>query len=280
MIEFCLQSVQCDPDVEIKSSEGSETPDDNASTSNKTKETSIFFLLRTVPFADHSMAHPLEIFLTKSANLNALHHQTQRTPLLHAIHLKEVKAAQMLLRQSLCDINLSTSNQNDERQQTPLILACRLQLISIVKDLLKDSRCDILTVDYLHNQAIHYFTSIPTRSSEYVETLKIFIEKLKSKQNLNSPGKSGRTPLHLAVYHNRGTIDSTTDVEQILIDHGADVLIKDQTGNLPLHTLFLTPTVGQDPVELCFLMLKAMKSKSLDTENNDGYTPLHLAVVS
>ena len=82
------------------------------------------------------------------------------------------------------------------------------------------------------------------------------------------------------MHHNRGTIESTNDVEQILIDHGGDVLIKDHADNLPFHTLFLTPTIGQDPVELYFLMLKAMKSKLLDTENNDGNTPLHLAVVS
>ena len=301
MIEFCLQSVQCDPDAEMKStssraSENNNEDDEDESNdeessskepdlsideenSSKTKETSIFSLLRTVPFADHSMAHPLEVFLSKSPNLNVRHHQTERTPLLQAIHLKESKTARLLVRESSCDINLSSSNQVKERQQTPLILACKLKLLPIVRDLLNDPRCDILQADYQHNQAIHYYSSITNRTNEYVEILKIFVDKLKSKQNLNSPGKSGWTPLHLAVYNNPSAIDSTTDLEQILIDHGSDLMLKDQAGNLPIHTLFLSSIVSQDPVELCILLLKAMKSR-IDTENNDGNTPLHLAVVS
>lgn len=295
MIEFCLRSVQCDPDAEIKStnetkstSQTNETDDEDESNdedlsieenSSKTKETIIFSLLRTVPFADHSMQHPLEVFLSKSPNLNVHHHQTQRTPLLQAIHLKESKTAHLLIHESSLDINLSSSNQPKERLQTPLILACKLQLLPIIKDLLNDPRCDILQVDYRHNQAIHYYSSITNRTNEYIEILKIFVDKLKSKSNINSPGKSGWTPLHLAVYNNQGTIDSTTDLEQILIEQGSDLMIKDQAGNLPLHTLFLSPIVSQDPVELCLVLLKAMKSK-IDTENNDGNTPLHLAVVS
>ncbi|CAF4441233.1 unnamed protein product, partial [Rotaria magnacalcarata] len=70
------------------------------------------------------------------------------------------------------------------------------------------------------------------------------------------------------------------DVEQILLDNGCDLFIKDKSGNIPLHNVFVDKNVGDDPVELCVLISKAMKYKSLDTENNEGNTPLHLAVVS
>jgi len=297
MIEYCLQSVQCDPDAEIRSIEELKTPeinqtsDDESGSSDeesdqpmdvviqddenvsKPKETSIFSLLRTVSFADNSLKHPLEIFLTKSKNLNVLHHETHRTPLLQAIHLQEYKTAHMLINQSTCDINLS-----NECQQTPLILACKLQILAIIKDLLNHKQCDILAHDYKNNQAIHYYLSTSIRSTQYLEILNLFIEKIKSISHLNLPGKSERTPLHLAVYHNLGTVDSTTDVEQTLIDHGSDLFIKDKLGNLPLHNLFISKNVSDDPVELCVLIIKAMKFKSLDTENNDGNTPLHLAV--
>jgi len=315
MIEYCLESVRCDPDAEIKlnnelktsqveqiieygNNESEEDDSDEEAgsqsdknvqpmdvtldeeTTTKLKETSIFSLLRTVSFADSSIKHPLEIFLKKTKNVNVLHHQTQRTPLLQAIYLKEYKTSHILINESSCDINLSTSILSNERQQTPLILACKLQTLSIIRDLLNHKKCHILEHDYQHNQAIHYYLSTSNRSNQYLDILNLFIEKIKLINNLNIQGKFGRTPLHIAVYHNTGTIDSTTDVEQTLIDNGSDLFLKDQLGNIPLHNVFLNKKIGDDPVELCVLIIKAMKSKSIDTENNEGNTPLHLAVVS
>jgi ankyrin repeat protein len=209
-----------------------------------------------------------------------LHHENHRTPLLQAIFLQEYKTTHMLITESSCDINLSTSILPNERQQTPLILACKLQLLLVIKDLLNHKKCHILTHDYQHNQAIHYYLSTSNRSTQYLDILNLFIEKIKLIKNLNIQGKFERTPLHVAVYHNPGNIDSTTDVEQILIDNGSDLLMKDKLGNIPLHNVFVNKKVGDDPVELCVLIIKAMKYKALDTENNDGNTPLHLAVVS
>ncbi|CAF4366059.1 unnamed protein product, partial [Adineta steineri] len=65
----------------------------------------------------------------------------------------------------------------------------------------------------------------------------------------------------------------------ILIDNKCDLLIRDKLGNIPLHNIFLNKNIGDDPVELCVLILKAMKYESLDTKNNEGNTPLHLAVL-
>ncbi|CAF1343422.1 unnamed protein product [Rotaria magnacalcarata] len=306
MIEYCLESVQCDADAEVKEinelnkadeiEQNLEDENDNDDQSNKNmqpidntykeetiskpKETSIFSLLRSVPFADSNMKHPLEIFLKKTKNVNVLHHETQRTPLLEAIFLKEYQTVKMLLNETSCDINLATSVVEEERQQTPLILSCRLQLLTIIRELLNHRQCDLLTRDYRHNQAIHHYLSTSNRSSQYLDLLNLLIEKHKlTNTNLNSQGASDCTPLHLAVYHNSGAIDSTIDVEQILLDNGCDLFIKDKSGNIPLHNVFVDKNVGDDPVELCVLISKAMKYKSLDTENNEGNTPLHLAVI-
>ncbi|CAF0916058.1 unnamed protein product [Rotaria sp. Silwood1] len=332
MIEYCLESAECNPDIEIKTiddlkksnkddddndeyesldgeDQEEETSDDNdeedddegedKQTSNensqnlddmfaignkesdlKPKETSVFFLLRTVSFADDTMKHPLEVFLKKTTNLNVLHHKTHRTPLLEAIYLEQFKTAEMLIHNSLCDINLSTSNRSDERQNTPLILACKLQLLSVVRNLLEHKQCNITLYDYENNQAIHYYLQTSNRSCEYLDILNIFIKKLKltTINALNILGKHQRTPLHIAVYHNLGTIDAITDVEKILIDNGSDLMIQDDLGNIPLHNVFLNKKVGDDPVELCVLLMKTMKYKLIDTINNDGNTPLHLAV--
>ena len=306
MIEYCLETIQCDPDVEIKSNnetkksvfqqmtdneyaieqqlnENVETVDDDDNEKElrfKPKETSIFSLLRTVQFIDRRLLHPLEIFLKRTKNLNVLHHVTQRTPLLEAIHLQEYEIVRMLMNESSCDINLATSIQPNECQQTPLIVACKLQSLSIIKDLLNHKQCNLLAHDYQHNQAIHYYLSTSNRSNQYLDILKMFIDKLKLTNSLNIQGKSERTPLHIAVYHNSGTIDSTTDVEQILIDNGSDLFSKDQLGNIPLHNVFINKNIGDDPVELCVLITQSMKYELLDTENDEGDTPLHLAVVS
>ena len=322
MIEYCLESVKCDPDAEIQSIEelkvsneeeeeeeeeevdpndGEEEevePDDEeeedfepmdqtpaVSTEKpdlKLKETSIFSLLSTVSFIDPSEKHPLEIFLKKSKKLNVLHYKTERTPLLEAIHLQQTQTGQMLIQNPLCDINLSTSNLPNEKEQTPLIAACKLQLLPIIRSLLEHKQCHISSIDYQNNQAIHYYLQTSNRSEEYLDILKLFIEKLKliTDNALNIPGKSERTPLHIAIYYNLGTIDAITDVEKVLIDNGSDLFLKDNLGNLPLHNVFYNKKTGDDPVELCVLILEAMKYKSLDTKNNQGDTSLHLAVVS
>lgn len=304
MIKYCLEDVQCDPDVEVKDinlsnkadieqyieDNNDEQIDENIQpkfdishekTHSKPKETSIFSLLRTVPFADNTIKHPMEIFLNKTKNLNVLHHETRRTPLLEAINFQEYDIVKMLLNESSCDVNLSTSVIQTERQQTPLILACKLQSLPIVKELLNRKQCDLLRRDYQHNKAIHYFLSTPNRPSSYLDVLNLFVEKLKLTPNsLNSQGLWDRTPLHMAVLHNAGAIDSTTDVEELLIENGSDLLSKDKFGNIPLHCVFINKNIGDDPLELCLLVMKAMKYKSLDTENNEGNTALHLAVVS
>jgi hypothetical protein len=153
MIEYCLELVQCDPDVEIKSTnqlmntEIEQVEDDDDDNNNneheieeneenlqiiddtfdknsisKPKETSIFSLLRTVSFIDNTIKHPLKIFLKKTKNINVHHHETHRTPSIEAIYLQEYKTTHMLINESSCDINLSTSIVLNERQQTPLKL--------------------------------------------------------------------------------------------------------------------------------------------------------------
>lgn len=278
MIRYCLETIECDPDLEINPIE--EKSIDNESDKN-IKETSIFYLLRTVSFDNQTVEHPLELFLKKTKNINVLHHHTRRTPLLEAIHLNQYEIVNILMRQSSCDINLATSICPNERQQTPLILACKLQYFLIIRDLLNNSQCNLLAYDDQDNQALHYYLANSKRSDEYLEIFYLFIEKLKliGKDTLNNQGKSDCTPLHIAVYHNLGTVDSINDVERTLIDNDCNLFIKDDLGNLPLHNVFLPNKNVDDPVELCVLIIQAMKYKSLDTKNNQGNTPLHLAVI-
>ena len=49
----------------------------------------------------------------------------------------------------------------------------------------------------------------------------------------------GRTALHLAVNASVGDADASSDMEEWLIEQGADVLAKDARGRLPLHYVFV-----------------------------------------
>jgi hypothetical protein len=308
MIEYCLESIECDPDAKIKCTEKGEQgverkvdedeeeeeedDDDDlmcdtpARTTNKsslvTGQASIFFLLRAVSLPDSTMTHPLECLLRKTKNINVLHGTTQRTPLLEAIHLQQSYTAQLLIREPLCDLNSASSTVVNDHQQTPLMLACRTQLLHVVRCLPDQKRCDLFAFDDRHNQALHYYLRESTRTKEYLTILDQFLQRVETtnKTAFGEKGDHQRTPLHIAVYHNSGTIDANTEAEKRLIQYGCDLMATDKEGNLPLHNVFLTSVSSTDRVELCTLLLKAMKYQGLDTQNNKGDTPLHLAVVS
>ena len=75
-----------------------------------------------------------------------------------------------------------------------------------------------------------------------------------------------------------GTFNHTNHVEQTLIDNQCNLFIQDDFGNLPLHYTFINKKLGNDPIQLCSLIIKGMNYNLLDTKNNQGNTPLYLAV--
>lgn len=285
MIRYCLEILECDPDLPIKDLTNQTSKSNETTlysiTEETVRETSIFLLLHEGLYTTQADEHPLEIILQKSKNINIVRPQTGRTPLLQAIHTKNNKIICLLLQQPSCDVNLAVSKETSERGQTPLMVACKLQYFPAIRNLLNHPKCDLLLRDDQHNQALHYYLATSTRSDEYLEIFHLFINKLISisKHTLNSQGKAGSTPLHVAVYYNAGAIDTANIIEQTLVDNDCDLFIKDDVANMPLHNVFLGNKDSADPVELCTLIMQGMKYELLDTRNNEGNTPLHLAVM-
>ncbi|CAF4033629.1 unnamed protein product [Rotaria sordida] len=148
----------------------------------------------------------------------------------------------ILINELSCDVNLATS------------------ILSNKRELLNHKQYHILTYDYQYHQPIHYYLSTSKRSNQlYVDILNLFMEKLKLTNNsLNIQEESERTLLHIAIYHDSGTTDSTTDVEEILIDNGNNLFIKGKSGNIPLHNVLINNNVDDNSMELCVLITKSI----------------------
>ncbi|CAF4510164.1 unnamed protein product, partial [Didymodactylos carnosus] len=212
--------------------------DDENQEQERSKETSIFSLLHTVSYMPIE-SHPLHLLLKKTKNVNLLHHKTNRTPLLESIFLNEPEIARLLIEHESCDISMATSKVQKEEKMTPLILSSKKHLWPTVCILLKHKGCDLTTTDTYGNQTLHYLVQDSQRSPDMLHTLELYIDIMKrsglTSTLINSYGNHNRTPLHVAIYHNRGTTDATTDVEKKLIDNGGDLFAHDNLGNIPLH---------------------------------------------
>ena len=88
--------------------------------------------------------------------------------------------------------------------------------------------------------------------------------------NIEERGRNGvYSPLHVAVFMGR------TEVVQILLEHGADVLAKTSGGDSPLHLAFILPRMAGREAIIRALLLKGADASA---KNSTGRTPLHQAV--
>lgn len=57
--------------------------------------------------------------------------------------------------------------------------------------------------------------------------------------SIDACDRKGRTPLHLAVNANSGDVNTSTEMEQFLLDKGANQFARDWLQRLPLHYVFV-----------------------------------------
>ncbi len=88
--------------------------------------------------------------------------------------------------------------------------------------------------------------------------------------NPNAQDQYGIAPMHFVAQ------DTNVDLFKLLTDNGADINLRDNDGNTPLHALRMTswPVQGQNDVIKAFLDFGA----EVNIKNKEGHTPLYYAV--
>ena len=86
----------------------------------------------------------------------------------------------------------------------------------------------------------------------------------------------------------RGSSDSTDvalDLEIMLMKHNANIFFE-VNGRYPLHEVFIKSAeskgvaLAKDPIEVCNILVEAMKGLGIDKVDGEGRTPLHYAAES
>ena len=112
-----------------------------------------------------------------------------------------------------------------------------------------------------------------------VNNTKALVETYKA--DINKKDKLSRTVLHYAINNSSPRIDSTSEMENLLLDYGADVNACDIRGRTPLHYSFVKINNWQDysvidPIEVV-TTLCSKKEINIDVQDAWGKSPLHYA---
>lgn len=113
-----------------------------------------------------------------------------------------------------------------------------------------------------------------------LDTAKLLLDKGAS---MSIKDKWGRTPLHICLAHNPGTIDSSVKLEELFLSYStAEVDEKDFLGRVPLHYAYFglhSRKKETDPTSLTSLMTHHSREPLalVNFRDHKMVTPLHMA---
>jgi len=180
----------------------------------------------------------------------------QNTPLHKALMVGDMAHINHLL-----DSNASVTRVN-KKLQTPLHLAVLHSSDNIVEKILACG-ADVNAKDKDGKTSIYLATEWGKE-----ETVKVLVRSANSpKADVNIPDKDGNCPLHAAVAINHQAL-----THFLLTEAGARPDVRNNMGRSPLHVLGEKGGDGR--------VLDSLRSQNVDmnSKDNDGNTPLHLAV--
>ena len=133
---------------------------------------------------------------------------------------------------------------------------------------------NVNTNDDDNNFALKY----TVKANDVINT-KTLIEKYKA--DVNKKDKMQRTVLHYAINNSSPKIDSTSEMENLLLDFGADLNACDIRGRTPLHYAFVKMRNWQDssvidPIEAVTTLCSKIDI-DIDVQDAWGKSPLHYA---
>ena len=147
-------------------------------------------------------------------------------------------------------------NTVDEYGATPLHLASYSGKLDCVNSLLEFG-ADINAVDIEGATALH-----KASFGGYEAIIQVLLKK---SCNVNVVDIFGDTPLHKCAYN------GYDECAEVLIQSGADRTLQDSSGYLPLHNCAETKNLS--------CLDKIIDANTINSAENNGFTPLHLAVI-
>lgn len=123
--------------------------------------------------------------------------------------------------------------------------------------------------DYLTTPIHRVASTNPMKSPAEIEEAREIINK--HLDLINSQDSRGRTPLHVAVEH------KFLNVCKYLLHKGAEISIRDENGDTPIHA---AAAIGDVSVDVTTLLLSVSPKSLVNLRNNAQETPLHAALGS
>lgn len=233
--------------------------------------------------ADHDRLEALRILLSSGASIDAKD-QMGRTALMHAIKGRHVPAAQLLI-----EMGASVQEKTYQYSMTPLCFAaiwtdsvplveCILRAGATINDDLDNEECTPVTraalcsnravFEYLLAQGgkidvVDIFGQQPLQRNAKCSCEKGVRMLLDAKADVDfKDEKWGMTALHYGA-----TTNANTHIAQMLLDSGADINAKDDSGSTPLFTAAFQSKRN-------ILKFLVEKGADLEARNNNELTPL------
>ena len=196
----------------------------------------------------------VNVLLAKGAPLDAFGDK-EMTALHHAASQGHADITRLLLEKG------AEANAQDSYQSTPLHLAVFRGHAAVVNELLAKNT-DINAQNKNGKTPLHL--AVEWNRTEIMKKL------LAKGANPNIPDELGKTPLHWA------TDACKQDIVQELLNGGAEANMPDGSSWTPLHCVAAGKSVPEDDVKIIRQLLA--KEANINREDNDGVTPLRLAI--
>lgn len=199
-----------------------------------------------------------EYLIDSKADVNAVDYQ-HRTPLHFAVGLQDENMTKRLIEKK------ANANLRDYEERSAAQLAIEMGALEHLNVLL-ENKADIMLTNFRGETLLHSAARSSGEDSPAILDLLL----LNNKIPIDSKDLYGCTPLHYAILNNEKGV-------QILLNHGANPMARNNDGETPLHL-----AVSSWPQKSAKRSQKLLieKGVEINAQDNLGRTPLHIAVMN